>query len=364
MLRGGIAGAGHVALHGHIAGWRARPDVTIVAAADPRPEAREALAAALPDAAWHARAEELVARGDLDFLDICTPPASHGALIRLGLERGLHVLCEKPLVLDPEELADLADLAARRGLVLSPVHNWIYAPILAAATRLVRDGAVGSVRRCTWEVLRPRPSVAASPSAPPSSGAPAPNWRIDPAISGGGILVDHGWHALYVLDGWFLAPLSAVSGRLTTRAHHDWAVEDTAEAELSFGEASARIFLTWAAEERRNRVEIEGTRGSIRIEGARLAWTTDHGSHSHSREFPPSLSEGSHHPEWFAGVAARFVGAVAAPEAESSRSALREAAMCAQAIRAIQESSRAGGSRVAIEPHVSEALHTDAGRRA
>lgn len=342
MLRGGILGAGHVALNGHIPGWRSRPDVAIVAAADSRREARDSLARALPDAAWHERAEELVGRSDLDFLDICTPPASHGALIRLGLERRLHVLCEKPLVLDPEELADLADLAARYRLVLAPVHNWKHAPILAAATRLVRGGALGPVLRCFWEVLRPRPSVA----APLSGEADGPtNWRIDPAIAGGGILVDHGWHALYVLAGWFSAPLSAASGRLS-RVHRDWPVEDTAEADLSFGDATGRIFLTWGAEERRNRVEIEGVRGSIRIDGATLTWTTSEGPHT--QEFPESLSEGSHHPDWFAGVAAGFVHAIATPEVERSGENLREAAVCARAIRAIQESSRAGGRKVSI----------------
>ena len=55
----------------------------------------------------------------LDFVDICTPPSSHAPLIEAALTRGLHVLCEKPLVRAPEELARLAGLARRRGAACS-----------------------------------------------------------------------------------------------------------------------------------------------------------------------------------------------------------------------------------------------------
>jgi predicted dehydrogenase len=343
FLRGGILGAGHVALHGHVPGWREQSGVEILAAADPRREARAAMSEALPGVAWHDGAESLVASEDLDFLDVCTPPAFHGAAIRLGLERGLHVLCEKPLVLDPDELARLAGLADSRRLVLASVHNWRYSPILAEATRLVREGSIGTVRACRWEVLRERPSASA---AAPSSGGT--NWRLDPAVAGGGILVDHGWHAIYVLVGWIPGPIGAVSARLSTRRHHEWPVEDTAEVELAFGGGEAKMFLTWAAQERRNRAEIEGDRGAIRIDGARLSREGAGADGSWVREFPDSLSEGSHHADWFGGVAAEFLGAIRSPESDSSSKSLGESAICARVIRLAQESSRAGGRRLTM----------------
>src|SRR5437764_13860775 len=100
MLRGGIVGLGNVARNGHVPAGLARKDVRIVAAADIDSGSRGAFSAVAPGVACHDSAEALLERERLDFVDLCTPPASHGAVIRLALDRGLHVLCEKPLVLD------------------------------------------------------------------------------------------------------------------------------------------------------------------------------------------------------------------------------------------------------------------------
>jgi predicted dehydrogenase len=335
MLRGGIIGLGNVARNGHLPAWLGRKDVQFVAAADIDSGSRAAASTAAPGLALYESAEALLDRERLDFVDLCTPPASHGELIRLALERGLHVLCEKPLVLDESELSDLASLARRHNRVLAAVHNWRHAPAIALASELVRVGRIGSVRRCEWEVLRDRPSVAA-----PRPGVP--NWRVDPALSGGGILVDHGWHAAYVLAGWMPEPLTRAGGRLETRKYREWPVEDTAVLDLEFGDGRASVFLTWAASERKNRVVIEGTEGSIRIEDRVLELHSRNGT---ERREIGSLSDGSHHPEWFAGTAAEFLGEIADP-ARRGRS-LAESAICLEVIRLARESDRLGGAPAA-----------------
>ena len=336
MLRGGIIGLGNVARNGHLPAWLGRKDVEIAAAADIDSGSRAAASAAAPGIAVHESAEALLERERLDFIDLCTPPASHAEVIRLALERGLHVLCEKPLVLDESDLSDLSSLARRRNRVLAAVHNWRHAPALALASELVCAGRIGSVRRSEWEVLRERPSVAA-----PRPGVP--NWRVDPAIAGGGILVDHGWHAAYVLAGWMPEPLTRAGGRLETRKHREWPVEDTALLDLEFGDARASVFLTWAASERKNRVLIEGTEGSIRIEDRVLELQSPDGT---ERREIGSLSDGSHHPEWFAGTAAEFLGEIAEP-ARRGRS-LAESAICLEVIRLARESDRLGGVPAAV----------------
>src|SRR5215475_5932460 len=111
-MRGALIGLGNVALHGHLPGWRRRRDVEIVGGTDARPEQRTVLVAHAPGARWYPTAPELLSEASLDFVDICTPPSSHAPLIRSALERGLHVLCEKPLVNDPHDLAPLVRVAA------------------------------------------------------------------------------------------------------------------------------------------------------------------------------------------------------------------------------------------------------------
>src|SRR5262249_13924069 len=137
MLRGAIVGLGNVALEGHLPGWLRRQDVAIVAATDLEPGRRAAIEARVPGVRGHAVAETLLARESLDFVDICPPPSSHSALAATALGANVHVLCEKPLVIDLAQLAPLTRLAGDRRRVLHTVHNWHHAPIVKRTAALV-----------------------------------------------------------------------------------------------------------------------------------------------------------------------------------------------------------------------------------
>jgi predicted dehydrogenase len=330
MLRGAIIGFGNLAMHGHLPAWIARKDVSVVAAADLRRKAQVELAERLPGARWYDSVEELLNAEKLDFVDLCTPPDSHANLIRAALERSCHVLCEKPLVLKPGDLGPLAALAATRQRALVTVHNWIHSSALAKVTELLRSGVLGPLRRCRWETLRTEP-------APAEGGTD--NWRIDPARSGGGVLVDHGWHALYVVNSWLGRPKS-VRAALTTRRHHAFRVEDTALVELDYGPASAEIFLTWAASERANRIEVEGTRGWLRLDGGKVSLEAPETTLREQNWELPSLAEGSHHPDWFRGVVEGFLAEVQDPRVRGGN--LDEAARCVTLLSLAQESNRLG----------------------
>src|SRR2546422_6655720 len=178
MLRGAIIGFGNIAIQGHVPAWRRRRDVEMVGAADVRPVQRAALETHLPGARWYDSSEELLADARLDFVDIATPPSSHAPLIRRALERGLHVLCEKPLVHSLDDLGALRALAGRMGRVLHTVHNWHHAPIVRRTAALVREGAIGRVTRVDWHTLRTRPAV--------TNDGDEENWRFGPPIAGGG----------------------------------------------------------------------------------------------------------------------------------------------------------------------------------
>ena len=299
MLRGGIIGLGNVAVHGHLPAWRERDDVEIVAVSDACADRRTACAEALPRARWHDTVEALLDDARLDFVDICTPPSSHAGLIRQALDRGLHVLCEKPLVNSADDLASVAPLARQSGRVLHTVHNWHHAPIVRRTAELLREGAIGAVRRAAWHTRRTRPAAAADPNAD--------NWRLDPAVAGGGVLTDHGWHVFYVLRSWIGAEPTAVSAQLERRRHRALSVEDTASVRLTFPEATAEILLTWAADVRENWAEVEGTRGRLELRDDTLLWHGPEGHDLGEWSCPPRLSDGSHHPDWFRAVADEFV---------------------------------------------------------
>jgi predicted dehydrogenase len=160
-------------------------------------------------------------------------------------------------------------------------------------------------------------------------------------MAGGGILFDHGWHALYCVTRWTGVPVG-VAARLETRRFHEQPLEDTADIALDANAGVSHIFLTWAADERSNAIEIDGDQGEIRVIGDAVALK----SNSRERRWscPPSLSEGSHHPDWFGGVAADFLAAATG----GGKSNLDEAVLCARLIDAAQRSSAAGSVRLAF----------------
>ena len=333
MLRGAFIGFGNVAAKGHLPGWVARDDVRIVAATDAAASRREAFLAACPDGRWYETVDDLLSGEKLDFVDICAPPGSHAALIERAFDAGLHVLSEKPMVTRVEDAKRVANAAARAGRVLHTVHNWLHAPICREISALIDEGAIGAVRNVRWRTLRTQPAIAVSADG-------VANWRVDPALAGGGVLSDHGWHALYCVTRWAGVP-AGVAATLETRRFHEQPLEDTASVGLDTAAGESRIFLTWAADERSNTIEIEGEEGGIRAFHDAVVLQTKAGER---RWTSPSLSEGSHHPDWFGGVAADFVAAAT----DGAKSNLDQAVLCARMIDAAERSSAAGGVRVPL----------------
>jgi predicted dehydrogenase len=345
--RGALIGLGNVAVHGHLPGWQARRDCEIVAATDASPAREADCRTRLPAARWHDSVESLLAREALDFVDICTPPSSLATLIEAALARGLHVLCEKPLVGAPDELARLAGLARSAGVVLHTVHNWHHAPLVRATDAVIRAGHIGEVREVSWQTLRTQPAAAAGLA-----------WRVDPAIAGGGVLTDHGWHVSYVIPRWVGEAPVAVSARLETRRHHRFAVEDTATVRLHFARATADVLLTWAADTRENRVRVTGTAGRLEIEGDTLVVTAQ--GREERRQCPPPLSDGSQHPDWFTAVADEFLARLDTAGGRAPSPNLDEAAVCVAIECGARESSRRGGERLALTARPSSPVRAGA----
>src|SRR5207237_10311400 len=146
MLKGAIIGFGEVARNGHWPGYATSGEAEIVAVVDRSAERRKLAQESLPGVATFSSIEDLAAGAEIDFVDICTPPALHGEPMLDALAGGWHVLCEKPLLLDPVELEKTRALARESGRAVIPVHNWKYAPIIRHATEALRSAAIGSLR--------------------------------------------------------------------------------------------------------------------------------------------------------------------------------------------------------------------------
>lgn len=344
VLRGAIVGFGNVAARGHWPGLMEATDVEVVAVADPSPARREAARVAAPGVRLYASMEELAANEILDFVDIATPPSSHAPLVECALRRGWHVLCEKPLTLDPVAFDHLAASAAAGGRVLFTMHNWKVAPILEAAREAIGRGRVGAVRHVDMLVFRNQPCKGASDGQAAAAGAAA-NWRQDRETAGGGILVDHGWHAFYLLLNLVGADPLQLSAIVTRPDDDPLALDDSARVALVFPGADAFLHLTWRTPARRNAIMVLGDEGVLAIDDDRLLMA-GRGQEMEERRFPVALSTGSHHEDWFRALLPHFLAEVRDPSVRGAN--LREAAWCVTLTDAAYRSAADGGRAVEV----------------
>ena len=306
--RGILLGAGNVARTAHLPGFRATPElrdrVEIVAAVDARPDL-----APLDGVPVLADREAALRLGPVDFVDICTPTASHVELALWAFDRGLHVLCEKPVAVTDREAALLAERSRAARRVLMPCHQYRWNPAWRKVREWLDAGRIGRWHLAEFRVYRPH--------ADPGAGSGPVAWRGQGAESRGGVLLDHGTHLLYLLRD-VAGPPSAVhawSGRLRHRAYD---VEDTAQLLLEYPDRLAALFLTWAGRGRETTIRFLGERGVIEWVGGDLNLESDDGTeHLDYREQLLKTS----YPGWFAGLFRDFVtamdqGALEAPLAD------------------------------------------------
>ena len=317
----------------------ARPQVRVVAVADLTSARRTSAAAAYPGAVVAAQLDSLDT--GIDLVVVATPPNAHESDTYVALtQHRAHVLCEKPAVLNPERGRSLAAQAAAAKLLLHPVHNYLYASAFRRMKRLIERGAIGRIENITIEVTR---TAAATGNA-----AWTPAWRTDPAL-GGGILRDHGPHAIYLACHLAGAPASRVS--CATEAGVRGA-DQAAAIQLNLADGtSARISLTWAGRRRRNHYDVSGTRGTLSLHGGRLRLDTPQQERCWDVEDP--ASGGHAHTDWTDTLHGGLLAQIHAPVPPSDP--WSQAIHVADVIHAASISAENGGRGVLVGRGEAEA---------
>lgn len=326
MLKGALVGFGAIAEKAHLPAFASFPDrFAITAVTEGNPQRLEAAKAALPHARLYADMDAMFEHeSELDFVDICTPPHLHAQLALAALKRKMHVLCEKPLTLSGVDLNLLTAAAKESERALFTVHNWACSPQWLKLEELLPR--IAPVQHVTIDVLRTKPSVSAVPG----------DWRKDPAQSGGGIMVDHGWHNLYLLKRVLGAKPTRVMPKLTHAPGE--AVDEAAAVFFEFPEATALLHMTWRSPLRANTVVIYGANGRLALLDDAVELTTTQGTERFA--FSEKLSAGSAHPDWMASLLPSFEEAALGGAARARN--LEEAVFCAEMTQRIYYSHKHG----------------------
>jgi predicted dehydrogenase len=255
LVRWGLIGCGDIAAKRVAEALQRSPGSALVAVA----RARKELAAAFAERHGARRGygdwRELLQDGEVDAVYVATPVHLHAEQAAAAACAGKHVLCEKPMALDVAGAERMVAAARGHGVRLGVAYYRHHYPVVARLRQLVASGEIGDPVLAHVQAFEPFDLPPDHPRA----------WFLRRAEAGGGPMADFGCHRIEVLLD-LLGPVAEAQGFADNVRFRDRDVEDTFVARLRFRSgAIAVLSVTHAAHERRDTLEIYGSRGSAHV---------------------------------------------------------------------------------------------------
>jgi len=248
-VRFGIVGAGAIA-QAYALAFESCPLAEVVGVADPRQEAAAALAAKLKCESF-ASYSAMVDGVRLDAVLISTPTNTHPDICVDFLHRGVAVLCEKPLSIDVPGAVRMVEAARTTGVKMTMASKFRFVEDVARAKHLVASGTLG-------EVVMVENFFASRVDM-------AKRWNSDPAVSGGGVLIDNGTHSVDLMR-YFVGPLKEIHV-VEGKRSQNLLVEETVHVFVrGSGGVLGTIDLSWCInKELESYLRIYGSEGTISV---------------------------------------------------------------------------------------------------
>jgi predicted dehydrogenase len=249
--------------------------IVLAGVATSRPETARQAAAEIGCPVWTTDYRELLARPDVDLVDICVPNFAHAEIVQAAAAAGKHIYCEKPLALTVAEGLGMVEAAARAGVNTQMTFNFRFFPAILRARQLVEAGFLGRVYSFRGRYYRSSYLDIAKPLT----------WKLRRETSGAGALFDIASHVLdlfYFLLGDFgevfatldtlikERPIAAGATEMGPVTVDDLAFLHLRLADGTPGTVEASRLATGATNDLQ--IEIFGDRGALRFNVADPSW--------------------------------------------------------------------------------------------
>ena len=249
----GLIGAGGIA-RAHARAYAAQPErCKLVAVADIVPEKAESLAAefgcrAYPDI------ESMLDQARLDAVSVCTPPAIHLQGTRAAIERGVPVLCEKPLAHDLHAAREMTRMAESKGVLLMTALCHRFHGPMVQLKELIETSKLGTLLFFQNRFAFRFQGVEET-------------WFVVPEVAGGGILIDTEVHAIDIFR-YLVGEVATVSAQISTTL--PISVEDSAVVMMrSRDGVPGVISCSWVSPPGEATVQVYGSEGTATIDYGR-----------------------------------------------------------------------------------------------
>ncbi|MBX3193812.1 MAG: Gfo/Idh/MocA family oxidoreductase [Microbacteriaceae bacterium] len=277
-MRVGLIGCGSIAAD-HVRGYLALAAGSgrLVAVADADPVRRADVSKLAGGVREYGDYTELLADSEIDAVDICLPHHLHRDAILAAAASGKHILAEKPLCLTAEEADEIGNAVTAAGVTLMCAHNQLFMPTVRRARELVDEGFCGDVH-----------TVRTSDSFFVDFTPETMGWRANRLKSGGGELIDTGYHPAYLLLHLAGSEPTAVTAILSRYRLGFLDGEDSAQVSVRFGNgALGTLETSWAHDPAgTEKFALVGAEGALWGDGTTL-WTRRRGQETHVEEFEP-----------------------------------------------------------------------------
>lgn len=265
QVRIGIAGCGNMG-SGHL-GYLLEgkvPNATCTAVADIDPKRIESLKAKHGDKLkYFDSCQALIDSGLVDAILIATPHYDHPPIGIYALERGIHVLSEKPSGVYTKQVKQINAAAAKSKALYAVMFNQRTVPAHKKVKELLAAGEVGEIRRVNYTISNWLRSQAYYDSG---------GWRGTWSGEGGGVLMNQCPHNLDLFTWWVGVP-SKVRAFCQFGRFHKIEVEDSVTAYMEFPNGATGVFVTTTGEAPGiNRLEIAGDRGLLTLEHDKITF--------------------------------------------------------------------------------------------
>lgn len=287
-IRLGIIGIGNMgSAHAKNVAAGKCPDFVLTAVADIKPDRLAWAAAELPASVKrYDSAEALLERGEVDACMICVPHYDHPKYAIACMQRGIHVMVEKPAGVYTKQVREMNEEAKRHpdvvfGMMFNQRTNCIYRKV----RELVQSGAYGGIRRTNWIITNWY-----RPQAYYDSG----DWRATWAGEGGGVLLNQCPHQLDLWQ-WITGMPASIQAQCSVGKWHNIEVEDDVTIYAEYPNGATGVFITTTGDAPgTNRLEITLDRAKIVCENDRIrAYVLDQSM----TEFSRTAEEGFRKPD-------------------------------------------------------------------
>ena len=251
----GLVGCGDIAAKRVAAALSQAENSALVTVARARAELAAEFAERHGARRWHADWRDVLRDAEVDAVYLATPVRLHAEQAVAAAEAGKHVLCEKPMALDPAGCDRMIAAARAHGVRLGVAYYRHHYPVVARLREILASGEIGDPVLAQVQAFEPFDPGPDHPRA----------WLMRRSESGGGPMADFGCHRVEVLLD-LLGPAAEVHGFPDNVRYEEREVEDTCVAHLRLRSGAVAVLaVTHAAREPRDTLEIFGTEGSAHV---------------------------------------------------------------------------------------------------